>query len=373
MKIAFFLGAGANVCAGLPTTRTLMNGMLAKHQNCVFGPILTKYEGNDIEDLYGDIKSLLGLKSNKVLAELPVACAGERVLKDALDLEENEADMQRDCKEHALLGTSDSDPSLFEEVFGQLEALQLSVRNHMFNTIRIDPKRFMEYEKMFAKLREFARGEHMTVVTTNYDMLVEECCSNSDIKVADGFTRGPYSLRGTWPGSFSTVGYHVKLFKLHGSLNWHKNSDGNILSENAVVSHDSTQDVFVAPTPNEKNRAGAPFNELLKHFENVLYDLDLLVVIGFSFRDETLCEMIKKKADDGMRVICVSKTLDNWPKSHCQRLYAKKGKFVSLEKNERKSKNSNMYAFESEFGLGQMDDIMKVLEYVRERIPTPDT
>ena len=353
--------------------KTLMNSMLTKHQNCVFGPILTQYEGYDVEDLYGDIKSLLGLPSNKVLAELPVACAGEQVLKDALDSEENEFDMETDCEEHALLGTSDSDPSLFKEVVGQLEALQLSVRNHMFNAIHIDPKRFIEYERMFTQLREFAGNEHMTVVTTNYDMLVEECCSNSNIKVADGFTREPYSLRGTWPGPFSAVGYHVRLFKLHGSLNWHKNSDGKILCENTVGSHDYAYDVFVAPTPNEKNRAYAPFNELLKHFENVLYNLELLVVIGFSFRDETLREMIKKKADDGMRVVCVSKTLDHWPKSYCQRLHVKNGNIAPIEKYERKSKHSNMYAFESEFALGQMDYIIKILEYVRSRIPTSTT
>ena len=142
MKIAFFLGAGASVCAGLPTTKTLMNSMLAKHQNCVFGPILTKYEGNDIEDLYGDIKSLIGLPYNKVLTELPAACAGEQVLDIDPDWDKSESAMQIDCEEHALLRTSDSDPSLFEDVFGQLDALQLSVRNHMFNAIHIDPQTF---------------------------------------------------------------------------------------------------------------------------------------------------------------------------------------------------------------------------------------
>ena len=286
---------------------------------------------------------------------------------------ESESVIQIDCEEHALLRTSDSDPSLFEDVFGQLDALQLSVRNHMFNAIHIDPKRFIDYEKMFTQLREFAGNEPMTVVTTNYDMLVEEYCSINNIKVVDGFKRGLHSLRGTWPGPFSADGYHIKLVKLHGSLNWHKNSDDEIICENAVVSHDSIHDVFVAPTPNEKNRADAPFNELLKHFENVLYELDLLVVIGFSFRDKTLCDMIKKNVDGKMRVVCVSKTLDHWPKNYCQRLYIKNGNITPIEKSERKSKNSNMYVFESEFTLGQMDYIMKVLEYVRECIPTPAT
>ena len=369
MKIAFFLGAGASVCAGMPTTKTLMNSMLAKHQNCVFGPILTRYEGNDIEDLYGDIKSLLGLKSNKVLAELPAACAGKRVLDVALGSEENEPAMQIDCKEHELLGTFDSDPSLFEETFGQLEALQLAARNHMFSTIRTDPKRSVGYEKAFARLREFAGDEPMTVITTNYDMLVEEYCSNNDIKVADGFMRGSHSLRGTWSGLFPADGYHVKLVKLHGSLNWHKNNDGKILCENAIVQHDSTQDVLVAPTPDKQDKTYTPFSILLGRFDEVLRDLDLLIVIGFSFRDEKLCDMIKKKADAGMHVVCVSKTLDPWPTSLCQRLHVKNGNLGIAEKRERRSKHSNMYAFESEFGLGQMDDIMKVLEHVRSCTP----
>ena len=372
MKIAFFLGAGASVCAGLPTTKTLMDGMLEKHKNCVFGPILTKYEGNDIEDLYGNINSLLELTSNKVLAGLPAACAGEQVLDIGPDWEENEPIMQTDCEEHAFLGTHDSDPSLFEDVFGQLEALQLSVRNYMFDVIRIYPKRFMEYEKMFSRLREFAGNEPMTVVTTNYDMLVEEYCSINNIKVADGFTRGLHSLRGTWPGPFSADGYHIKLVKLHGSLNWHTNSDSKILCESIVGPHDYVHDVFVTPTPNEKNMADAPFNELLRQFDDILGDLDLLIVIGFSFRDETLREMIKKKADGNMRVVCISKTLDNWPTSFCKHIYVKNGN-VAIKKRKRIAMHPNVYAFVSEFGLEQMDDIMKVLELVKSRTPTSAT
>ena len=92
------------MCAGMPTTKMLMGGKLMKHQNCVFGPILRQYDKNDIEDLYGDIKSLLDLKSNKVLAELPAACAGKRVLDVALDEKEDGPFLIMDCKEHARLG-----------------------------------------------------------------------------------------------------------------------------------------------------------------------------------------------------------------------------------------------------------------------------
>ena len=352
MKIAFFLGAGASVCAGMPTTKTLMDGMLAKHQNCVFGPILRQYEGSDIEDLYGDIRSLLDLKSNKVLAELPIACAGNPVLDVVQDKEKDEPFFKIDCKEHARLGRYENTPNLFEPPLEQLEALQLAARNYMFDAIRTDPKRFAEYEKIFAQLRKFAGDKSMTVITTNYDMLVEEFCSDSGIKVADGFKRGPYSLRGTWSGQIHADDYHVKLVKLHGSLNWRKNDDGKILCENAIVQHDSTQDILVAPTPDKHDKAYTPFNILLGRFNEILTDLDLLVVIGFSFRDEELCEMIKKKANAGMHVICVSKTLGSWIESNCQQLRIENDSIKAMKKLERESKHQNMYAFESEFGVG---------------------
>ena len=129
----------------------------------------------------------------------------------------------------------------------------------------------------------------------------------------------------------------------------------------------------MAPTPTEKNRTNAPFNELLARFNIILYNLDLLIVIGFSFRDETLRDMIKKKADDGMRVICVSKTLDPWPASFCKQLYVKNDYVVGMKKHKRRKKHSKMYVFVSEFGLDQIDDIMKVLEFVKSCTPTSAT
>ena len=369
MKIAFFLGAGASVCAGMPTTKMLMDGMLAKHQNCVFGPMLRQYEKDDIEDLYGDIKALLDLKSNKVLTELPIACAGNPVLNVVQNEEEDMPLSQLDCKEHAQLGMHEIDPALFKPTFEQLEALQLAARNYMFDTIRTDSKRSVGYEKAFARLREFAGDELMMVITTNYDMLVEEYCSHHDIKVADGFTRGQNSLHGTWPGPIYADGYHVKLVKLHGSLNWHKNDDGKILCENAIVQHDSTQDILVAPTPDKQDNTNAPFYELLGRFKEILHDLDLLVVIGFSFRDEKLREIVKAKTDDGMHVICISKELDLWSAKLCQQLWVKNGNIEAMKRQERQSKHQNMYAFESEFGSEQMNDIMTVLEFVKKCTP----
>ena len=277
---------------------------------------------------------------------------------------------ERDCTEHARLGVYENHPELFEPTFEQLEALQLAARNYMFDTIRTDPKRFAEYKKTFAQLHKFAGDEPMTVITTNYDMLVEEYCSDNGIKIADYFKRGPHSLRGTWLGQIHTNDYRVKLVKLHGSLNWHKNDGGEILCENAIVQHDSTRDVLVAPTPDKQDKASTPFSILLGRFNEILTDLDLLVVIGFSFRDEELSDKIKTKADDaGMRVICISKKLDPWTTHLCQQLRVENSSVKAMKKLERESKHPNMYAFESEFGSMQMDDIMIVLEHVRSCTP----
>ena len=248
-----------------------------------------------------------------------------------------------------------------------MDALQLAARNHMFETIRVDPGNFEGYDKAFSMLRKFAGDEQMTVITTNYDMLVEEYCSKHDIKVADGFTRRQNSLRGAWSSQIDADGYHVKLVKLHGSLNWHKDKDGEILCENAVVAHDHAQDVLVAPTPDKQDGTDAPFYELHGRFKEILVHLDLLVVIGFSFRDEKIREAVKEQAGAGTRVICVAKELDPWTTEFCQQLRVKNGSIEAMVSQEHQNRPKNMYAFESGFGSGQMGDITTVLEFVRQR------
>ena len=357
------------MCAGMPTTKTLMEGMIAKHKDCVFGPILRQYEKDDIEKLYGDVRELLGLKDNKVLGGIPIACAGKPVLNITRNENDDTPFFLLDCKEHAQLGVEYNNPDLFEPTFEQLEALQVAARDHMFETIRVNPDNFTEYENVFNRLREFAGGEHMAVITTNYDMLVEEYCSKHDIKVADGFERRQNSLRGTWSSQIDADGYHVKLVKLHGSLNWHKNKDGDILCENAIVPHGYAQDVLVAPTPDKQDGTGAPFYELQGRFNEVLANRDLLVVIGFSFRDEKIRKAVKEQADDGVRVICVSMGLDPWTVDLCQQLWVEGNRIRAMSRQERESKHENMYAFESMFGSGQMDDILKVLEFVKQCTP----
>ena len=358
------------MCAGMPTTKTLMTGMIVKHQSCVFGPMLKGYAKADIEKLYGDVRTLLGLKDNKVLDNLPIVCVGRPILNITQNEKNDLPFYQLDCKEHAQLGPGGGNPDLFESTFEQLEALQLAARNHMFETIRVDLDKFAEYENAFNRLREFAGGEHMTIIaTTNYDMLVEEYCSKHDIKVADGFERKQNSLRGTWSSQIDADGYHVKLVKLHGSLNWHKNKDGDILCENAIVPHGYAQDVLVAPTPDKQDGTDAPFYELQGRFKEILAHLDLLVVIGFSFRDEKIRETVKEQAGAGTRVICVSKELDPWTVDLCQQLWVDGNHVELMGRLELEDKHENMYAFESMFGSKQMDDILKVLEFVKQRTP----
>ena len=134
--------------------------------------------------------------------------------------------------------------------------------------------------------------------------------------------------------------------------------------------HDSTRDILVAPTPDKQDKAYTPFSILLGRFDEVLRDLDLLVVIGFSFRDKELSDKIKAKSnDDGMHVVCISKKLDLWTMRLCKQLHVKDGRIGPMKRQEHQGKQQNMYAFESEFGPRQMDDIMTVFEFVRQCTP----
>ena len=373
-KIALFLGAGASACAGMPTTKELMKTMLEKHRDCIFGPLLDQYQDNDIENLYEDIEYFVKSEPNKIFERLPIICIKSRI---ADFIKENHSMKRRDvteknrkcgCSEHDIIDINLRYDQFFNNIFKPLDELKISIRNHIFDKINTSLKFKLKYEQPFKELLECVKNKEkpIPIITTNYDMLVEEYCSNNDIKVVDGFTRKSNSLHGIWSGLYYDDGFHINLIKLHGSLNWHKNEDGHIICENTIASHDSEQDIMIFPTPDkEEEMSQSPFKELFGRFKRVLEDTNLLVVIGVSFRDKEISKMIKDKADNGMHVICVSKNLDSLPTNKFKQLCIKNNRVIDVDKRANKKKDLPIYSFESEFNFERINDIIKVIHHVK--------
>jgi len=133
--------------------------------------------------------------------------------------------------------------------------------------------------------------------TTNYDLLFETAANESGFVVIDGFSfTQPRKFSGRYfdldivnrektriKQEESFVSKVFQFYKLHGSLNWFKDSSEN------VVQQDNPKKPLIIYPASEKYESSyeQPYFEMMSRFQQALRkENTLLIVIGFGFQDK---------------------------------------------------------------------------------------
>lgn len=133
--------------------------------------------------------------------------------------------------------------------------------------------------------------------TTNYDLLFEQAANEAGFVVIDGFSfTHPRRFSGIYfdmdivnrektrikqEESFISKVFH--FYKLHGSLNWFKNPNGEIEQQDKPV-----KPLIIYPA-SEKYESSyeQPYFEMMSRFQQALRkENTLLIVVGFGFQDK---------------------------------------------------------------------------------------
>jgi len=135
--------------------------------------------------------------------------------------------------------------------------------------------------------------------TVNYDLLLESALEKHGAPYFDGFV-------GTFRARFSTElvegkagsdrewmpAFFVRLWKLHGSVNWAWDNDRQIIRLGQPVSEAQAAAIFPSDTKYEESRR-VPFVVLQDRFRRALHEPETIVLIsGYSFSDPHLNDMI---------------------------------------------------------------------------------
>lgn len=127
------------------------------------------------------------------------------------------------------------------------------------------------------------RDHAVEVFTTNYDLLFEEAMERSRTPYFDGFSGSREAFFD--PSSISSNDLPprwIRLWKLHGSINWAKNSNHEIVRK---VGDDDGTMVYPSHVKYDQTQS-APFSSLFDRLKSFLLEPDsLLISIGFSFAD----------------------------------------------------------------------------------------
>lgn len=153
----------------------------------------------------------------------------------------------------------------------------------------------------------------VTIATLNYDLSIEQIATAREIRLTTGIERWLETGRWEWPSD------GVRLLKLHGSINWMwdlaDHVDGHLPRETMCVIGDSPIEggrPGVVFGQRGKLRAQGPFLGLLSELEKMMSDAQRLIVIGYSFRDDHVNELIQRWTyEDIQRSILVVDP--NWP------------------------------------------------------------
>lgn len=152
-----------------------------------------------------------------------------------------------------------------------------------------------------ARLNDFKDiAESVDVFSLNYDLCVEMAFTESSHLFVNGFTENGWT-----PSAFQSS--EIRLFKMHGSLDWVEDEVHGICSV-SMPRHTYADDFEGQKPPllifgtDAKLTGKEPFLTLLYSFSSRLQDSDVLVVVGYSFQDEYLNDIIEQRMNRNTRL-----------------------------------------------------------------------
>tara|TARA_R110000868_G_scaffold354513_2_gene615811 strand:- start:3118 stop:4398 length:1281 start_codon:yes stop_codon:yes gene_type:complete len=165
------------------------------------------------------------------------------------------------------------------------------------------------YRRLYQSMTTRSRGlSPPWVFSTNYDLFNERAMDRSGIPYSNGFT-------GTVERRFNPATYRLALAeqldissrrwaavdgfvhfcKLHGSVNWTEEDVGIFPIRETHVPLDPSKDrVMIYPAPTKQTASfGSPYVDMFREFQRqVVQDQSVLVIMGFSFGDEHINNII---------------------------------------------------------------------------------
>ncbi|WP_164219247.1 SIR2 family protein [Virgibacillus sp. YIM 98842] len=167
------------------------------------------------------------------------------------------------------------------------------------------------YNSIFS-IRGIKNYSPVNIYTTNYDLFNEIAMESLNIQYTNGF-RGTvnrifdpavFQLRlvddeNRYKDKWSVVRKYVKLYKIHGSIDWRYDSKvKNVVQSNLI--NESLEDVLIYPTINKHiETQQTPYSELFRALTVNLQKPDsTLIIIGYGFPDQHINHLISQSLNN---------------------------------------------------------------------------
>lgn len=180
-----------------------------------------------------------------------------------------------------------------------------TIRDHFKDTANAEERVVALYDPLFKTILDICDTRVIPIFTTNYDLAIELFADarKPDFSIASGFeplAAGNPRWNAQVYHSFSPPSYPhhetvtLALFKLHGSIFWYKKPGGKIVfNREPTIESAEIQDVVLYPMQT-KTIVEDPYLSCYNYLEECLRKAKLMVVIGYSFGDKYINQVIQK-------------------------------------------------------------------------------
>jgi len=306
-RATVFLGAGASRVFDYPTTEEFVRNLsLSQNGKRILNSITRAPEIKDSEHILQTIDAIITFNSNTYVQAMFKQSQPSIPLVDGSVVRWNEfVDLCSSLKETMIIELH---------------------RQYQFDQRKLQ-KVIDTYHPLIEQLSKVNESQLLDLFTTNYDSVIENYCEESDkeVQFTCGFSIGTRGRRefwnpeqlGRWKGEFGK-GLGIKLYKLHGSLDWRETDDGRIeriRTEEKVSPEIRRYKRNILIYPAQKDYlTEEPFGRLMKYFEEVLNQHNSCLVIGFSFRDpfinRTFLDFLRAERKRGLIVVSLNASAD---------------------------------------------------------------
>jgi hypothetical protein len=191
--------------------------------------------------------------------------------------------------------------------------------------------------KLFLHLFNSTRND-VHVVTPNYDRIAEYAADAGKLAHYTGFHYGHIRARSITGRLRVQVGHTavrtVNIWKVHGSFDWFRNSDGIVVGL-PVSSTRPTNLLPVIVTPGiEKYRLthDEPFHSIKSEADRALQSADAYLCIGYGFNDEHLqTTLVERCRDKDIPLVILTKSISATAKKFLNR--GKYRKYLAIEES----------------------------------------
>jgi len=293
-KIVFLIGAGASKDAGC---------LLSKDMLASLGPAINNLRPEDKdfisykEDFYEIYQFILASLHYQTTMKDPLSSNSTYLnIEDFVMILRQLIDKEFIIP-HPLIGNWNNKIIKWEMRNGDIFSrfLDFIIIQLVSKWTRFDRREANEVLKPIQEFLSVSEPYKLNIFSLNYDLIFEDVFNSSTTKILDnGFSEKTIldETKRYWAASFNDPNSptRINLYKLHGSIDWEYNSETEYIQIKENI--DDGREPLIIFGSYSKMLSFDPFLYMLSQFRSLLSKATMFVVIGYSFHDKYINNLL---------------------------------------------------------------------------------